>query len=306
MFRTIFLGLLVNIAIMAVLSLIIEVFGLNQILYYYLGGGYPQLFAICLFWGMGGAFISLLLSKWMAKTFHGVEILSPTGPQSALVLRVHNIAKRAGMNTMPEVGVFRSHDVNAFATGRSKDDSLVALSTALLERMDNEEVDGVIGHEVAHIVNGDMVTMTIIQGVVNAFVMFFAYVVAEIISNATRRNDDNGRGLGGLAHYFLRQMLMTVFGILAYPIVAWFSRAREYRADAGSAQFVSKNSMVKALNALKRAYPQIRQAHAQDESVLGQRGHAPALNISNQMSWAEIMSTHPPLEKRIAALNGGR
>ncbi len=303
MFRTIFLGLLVNIAIMLVLTFIIQILGLNEFLHMYLGSGYANLFAICLFWGMGGAFISLLLSKWIAKKFNRVEVLSATGKNSAFVLRVHAIAKRAGMTVMPEVGVFPSHDVNAFATGRSKNDSLVAVSSGLLERMDSEEIDGVLGHEIAHIVNGDMVTMTVIQGVGNAFVMFFAYVVAELINNATRRDNDEGRGMGGLANYFLRQFLMTIFGLLAYPIIDWFSRVREYRADAGSAKFDNKSSMIKALNALKRAYPQIKEAKSLDDKAFGASSHSPALNISSEISFAEIMSTHPTLDKRIAALN---
>ncbi len=296
MFKTVFLGLLVNIAIMGTLSIILKITGLDQALFQYLGGGYPYLFSMCLFWGMGGAFISLLMSKWIAKTFNHVQVLSVTGPQGDVVRMVHSIAQRAGMTVMPEVGIYQSPDVNAFATGSSKNNSLVALSTGLLNLMDRDEVEGVIGHEISHIVNGDMVTMTVVQGVVNAFVMFFAFIVTQIISNALRSDNDDGPGLGFFAQFFVRQALMGVFGMMAYPIVAGFSRYREYKADAGAAKTVGAPAMIKALTALKRAYPQL--VESKDEMATS---HA-TMNISSKINMVELFSTHPTLDKRIERL----
>lgn len=293
MFRTILLGILVNIAIMLALSFIISIFGIDKILFQYLGGGYPFLFAFCLFWGMGGAFISLLMSKWIAKRFNGVELVSTTGPYGGLARTVHTIASRAGIDEMPEVGIYNSPDVNAFATGSSKNNSLVAVSTGLLQKLNDEEIEGVLAHEVSHIANGDMVTMTVVQGIVNSFVMFFAYVVAEIISNAIRGDDDDGPGLGFFAHFLVRQLLMGVFGFIAWPVVAWFSRFREYRADSGSADLVGKYKMINALEGLKRSYPNLTQNSEIKTSTM---------NISSKINMMEIFSTHPTLEKRIAAL----
>ena len=301
MFRTIILGLIVNIAIMMILSFFIQFFGLHQLMLQYLGGGYTSLFALCLFWGMGGAFISLLLSKWMAKTFFGVKIITPTGEYGAIVRKIHEIARRSGMREMPEVGIYMSNDLNAFATGSSKNNSLLAVSSGLLETLNEEEMEGVIGHEIAHIVNGDMVTMTVVQGIVNAFVMFFAYIIAEIIDRALSR-DDEGGGLGFFAHFIVRQLLMMVLGLLAYPIVAGFSRWREYRADSGSGNIVGKHKMIKALEALKAAYPRLEEAATQDKKMYGRKRPQATMSISSKSAIFELMSTHPPLDKRINAL----
>ena len=187
----------------------------------------------------------------------GVTIVSQRDARyGQLVTKVHQIARRAGLQTMPEVGIFNSPVVNAFATGRSRNNSLVAVSTGLLQKMREDEVEGVLAHEVAHIANGDMVTMALIQGVINAFVMFLARVVAYAIQSSMRSNDDREGGghMGGLAYMMTVFVLEIIFGIIASTIVMAFSRWREYRADAGSAALVGKDKMIAALTALKRDY----------------------------------------------------
>lgn len=287
------LFILTNILVIAAVSIILQVFGIGNYLTAQ-GIDYQSLLIICMVWGMAGSFISLMMSKWMAKTMMGLEIVTPTGPYGTLVRKVHEISRRAGLSEMPEVAIYRSPDVNAFATGPSKNNSLVAVSTGLLERMNDDEAEGVLAHEVAHIANGDMVTMALIQGVVNAFVMFLARVAAFAIDQATRRDNDDGRGLGMFAHFFLVQILQVIFGILAAPVVMGFSRWREYRADAGSAKLVGKDKMIRALENLKRNYP--IQEQVKEEPAMA------AFKISSKKAWAELFASHPSLDKRIAAL----
>lgn len=281
----------VNILIIVMLSLVLNLLGISPYLTAY-GIDYQSLAVFCLIWGMGGAFISLMLSKWMAKTMMGVQIVSTTGPNSDLVHMVHHLSKKAGLNTMPEVGIYQSPELNAFATGPSKNNSLVAVSTGLLQRMDREELEGVLGHEVSHIANGDMVTMTLIQGVMNAFVMFLARALAFAIAQASRRDDDREGGMGFFAQYALIMLFETVFGILASLVIAWFSRLREFRADSGSASIAGKEKMIKALEALKRSYPQLQKGETAFR----------AMQISSKGSWMEAFSTHPNLDRRIDAL----
>lgn len=287
------LFILTNILVIMTVSVIIQIFGLGNYLTAQ-GIDYQALLIICMVWGMAGSFISLLMSKWMAKTIMRVEIVTPTGPYGSLVRKVHEISRRAGLTQMPEVGIYQSPDINAFATGPSKNNSLVAVTTGLLERMNDEEAEGVLAHEVAHIANGDMVTMALIQGVVNAFVMFLARVAAFAIDQATRRDNDEGGGLGGIAHYILVMVLQVVFGIMAAPIVMGFSRWREYRADAGSAKLVGKDKMIAALESLKRNYG--IQEQVKEEPAMA------AMKISSKKAWMELFSSHPSLDKRIAAL----
>ncbi len=216
MFKRIGLMIGVNILIIAAASILMSIFGLNG---RYVAGGtlnFGSLFAVCLIWGMVGSFVSLLLSKFMAKMMMGVQIISEDGPHRELVLKVHRLARKAGITKMPEVGIYQSDDINAFATGPSKNNSLVAVSTGLLGRMNDDEVEGVLAHEVAHIANGDMVTMTLVQGVVNAFVMFLSRVVAFLIDQALRNNNDEekGGGLGPIAYTILVFVLDIIFGIL--------------------------------------------------------------------------------------------
>ena len=291
--KRIFFFVLVNIAVMFTINIIINVFGLNE----YFGTGTQGLLMMCLLWGMVGSFISLWMSKWMAKSMMGVQIISPTSsdPQArALVERVHQLSRKAGLPKMPEVGFYQSDEVNAFATGPSKSSSLVAVSTGLLNRMRDDEVEGVLGHEVAHIANGDMVTMTLVQGVVNSFVMFFSYIVANFL---VRGDDEDGGGGNFFMEFMLRQVLMIAFGLLATPIVAGFSRWREFRADAGGAKIAGRDKMIAALQALRSTTDHVDDTQKQFS----------ALKISGRDLGpiARLFMTHPPLEARISRLSRG-
>ncbi|MEO6094751.1 MAG: protease HtpX [Fibrobacteria bacterium] len=284
-----------NFLIVMTIALILNVFGLGRFLGGF-GANQSALFIMCLVYGFGGAFVSLALSRFMAKTFMGVKVIDPANPGQfrKLVETVHALAQKAGLPKMPEVGVYQSGEVNAFATGPSKSRALVAVSTGLLQRMDEGEVEGVLGHEIAHVANGDMVTMTLLQGLINAFVMFLAHLIAMAIAN--RNRDENGRGsMGG--NPFLVMALQAVLSPLGFLVVAWFSRQREFRADAGGARFAGKGKMVGALQSLQRAF-------GRQPSMDGGRGESLAtLKISGRPSGLmALLSTHPPLEDRIARL----
>ncbi len=248
------------------------------------------LMVMCALWGFGGAFISLLLSRWMAKKMMGVELIDANtqDPRAREILNmVYNLSQRAGLEKMPEVGIYESPEVNAFATGPSRNRSLVAVSSGLLARMTRDEVEGVIGHELAHVANGDMVTMTLIQGVVNAFVMFFARILANIISSQV---DERMRG----GVYFGLSLLFDImFGILGSVVVAYFSRVREFRADQGGALYAGRDKMIGGLRRLQSMYDQM----PADQSNLA------TMKISNRPGGIfALMSTHPPLEERIRRL----
>jgi heat shock protein HtpX len=295
----------VNILITITISLIMGIFGVGHWLTAS-GINYSALMVFCLLWGMGGSFINLLISKWLAKKMMGVEIVSSTGQYKDLVQMVHSSAKRAGMTTMPEVGVYNSPDINAFATGPSKKNSLVAVSTGLLNRMSAQEIEGVVGHEVAHIANGDMVTMTLIQGVMNAFVMFFARIAAYAVSQAMRgdRDDDNR---GGATNGFMFHMIVMgfelVFGILASLVINAFSRYREFRADEGGARLAGKEKMIAALEGLKRNMNMRLDENAEQPNKSFQ-----TMQISTRKSggFLKLFSTHPDLDDRIKALTKRR
>ncbi len=286
---------LINILVLIVIGSVSTFLGLDSYYTQY-GLDYQKLAFICLLWGMGGAFISLFISKFMAKKFMGVEIVDERGPYRTLVTKVNEIAKRANMKKPPEIGVYQSNDMNAFATGPSESNSLVAFSTGLLNGMSDEELDGVIAHEISHITNGDMVTMTLLQGVMNAFVMFAARVVTFAIDNALR--DDRGRGgLGPITHFFVVIALQVAFGFMAQFVVSYFSRFREYRADAGAAKLVGKNSMTAALSKLQSYYSLAYIKATPADSPFK------SMQISSKSSIMKLLSTHPPLEQRIEALN---
>jgi len=291
MFRRFFFFILTNIMIMLLISTLVQLFGIQPYLTQS-GIDYQQLIAICLVWGMGGAFISLLLSKWSAKMMMGLQPIDITDPRHGWIAdRVHEYARKAGITTVPEVYFYESPELNAFATGPSKNNSLVAVSTGLIRQMNKAEVEGVLGHEVAHIANGDMVTMTLIQGVINAFVMFLARVVTFAIDNLMKKDDDEG--LGGLAQYLLIQLFQVIFGILGSLVTCYFSRTREYKADEGGASLAGKDKMIAGLQALKAHY-EIPADNSQ-----------PALatfKISGSPSWLSLFSTHPQLDDRINAL----
>lgn len=292
----------VSLAVGITISTIMSLLGIGN---YIAQGGiqYGSLMAFCLLWGMGGSFIALLLSKQMAKWTMGVQIVTLEGPHRGIVEKVHRLSRRAGLTEMPEVGIYQSMEVNAFATGRSRNSSLVAVSTGLLTRMDDAEVEGVLAHEVAHIANGDMVTMTLVQGVVNAFVMFFSRIAAFAISQAMRSNDDEDSAPNPFVHMMLVFVLDIVFGLLAMPIIAWFSRYREFRADKGGADLAGREKMIAALESLQRAYPQMASEAANSDGKADPNFRA--MQISSKAGVMALFSTHPPLDVRIAALKKG-
>jgi len=292
-FRRIFLFLIVNMLVMATISILLAVFNVGPTMSS-AGIEYGNLMAFCLIWGMGGAFISLGLSRIMAKFAMGVEVIDPNTPDPSmqrLVQMVHRLARSANLPAMPEVGIYQSPEVNAFATGPTKSRALVAVSTGLLNRMSYEEVEGVVGHEVAHIANGDMVTMTLLQGVVNAFVMFLSRVIAFALSQ--RSNDDGERRVTHVSPFLVMaiEMVLMLFGSM---VVAWFSRWREYRADAGGAKIAGRENMIRALQRLK----------ANVEGV--DMDSAPSfmsMKISTKPNRVlALFSSHPPLEQRIERL----
>ena len=258
---------------------------------------YSSLLIMCAIFGCVGSFISLFLSKSMCKRAYGVRVI--TTPQNHqeqfLVNTIAVLCQKDGL-AMPEVGIYQSRDPNAFATGASKDAALVAVSTGLLDSMTEDEVAGVLGHEISHIKNGDMVTMALLQGVLNTFVYFFSYVVAFAIVNASRSNSNDNRGASfgsSMMFYTVNSIMQMVFGIGATMILMWFSRYREYRADAGSASLNGKQAMIAALQALQRGV-----APKEDK----EHSYMQALCINGPVTVSELFMSHPPLEKRIRAL----
>ncbi len=301
MTKRIFLLLMVNILVMTTITVIL---GLLRVGNLFPAGGLAGLAVFCLVWGFGGAFISLGLSRLMAKWIMGVQVIPPNTSDPALqelVQTVHGLARGAGLPSLPEVGIYESDEVNAFATGPTKSRALVAVSTGLLNRMGSREVEGVLGHEVTHISNGDMVTMTLIQGVINAFVMFLSRVLAFVISQAMRSRDDRDSGGGGWMQYLLVIVFQIFFSILGSIVVCWFSRWREFRADAGGARLAGRENMINALRALARLHdPEVAAAEAKRAQAFQ------SLKISGQTrGLMALFATHPPIEERIARLEQG-
>ena len=280
----------VNLLILVTLSFTLNVLGVRPYLTHF-GIDYQSLIIFCLVWGMGGAFISLALSRVMAKWMMGVQVIDPTqagGEAAELVAMVHRLAQSAGLPALPQVGIYESPEVNAFATGPTKSRALVAVSTGLLRAMDRTELEGVLGHEISHVANGDMVTMTLIQGIVNAFVMFLARVIGFFVSQNVR--EENRRWV----NYLVVIVLEILLSLLGMMVVAFFSRSREFRADAGSALLSGREKMVAALENLQRTY----------EPLEHNRSMA-TLKISGKSGgFLSLLSTHPPLAARIAALKG--
>jgi heat shock protein HtpX len=300
MTKRIFLLVVVNILVMTTITVVL---GLLRVGHYFPQGGLAGLAVFCLIWGFAGAFISLALSRLMAKWMMGVRVVSPDTSDPALrglVETVHELARSAGLPRLPEVGIYESDEVNAFATGPTRSRALVAVSTGLLQRMGNREVAGVLGHEVTHIANGDMVTMTLIQGVVNAFVMFLSRVLAFVISQAMRSRDERDSG-GGMLYFVLVMVFQMVLSLLGSLVVCWFSRQREFRADAGGARLAGRGNMINALQVLGRLYnPELAAAEAQRSQAFQ------SLKISGQRGgFLSLLATHPPLEERIARLEQG-
>jgi len=294
--KRIVLFIAVNILVVLTISLLVNLLGLQPYMTAR-GINYRALLIFCSVIGFTGSFISLQLSRWSAKMAMGVELIDPESPrhplEARLVESVKGLCQRAGLRTLPEIGIYPSPEVNAFATGPSRSRALLAVSSGLLKGMDSRALEGVLGHEISHIANGDMVTMTLIQGVANTFVMFFARIAAFAIENALRSRDERG-GLGPFAYYILVSVLETAFMLLAAPLVYYFSRTREYRADAGSAQIAGRDTAIHALESLK-GLTQVRDDRAPALAAFKINGHGTGL-------LSLLFSTHPPLDARIEAL----
>lgn len=296
--KRIFLFLAVNFLVIIAISLVLNILGIRPYLTAQ-GINYESLLAFCMIWGMGGAFFSLATSRIMAKMLMGVKVIDPdTGDPHLqdLVQTVHRLAQAASLPKMPQVGVYNSQEVNAFATGPTKSRALVAVSSGLLNGMRRDEIEGVLGHEIAHVANGDMVTMTLVQGIVNAFVMFLSRAIAFVVVQALRsRHEDEGGGFSYMTYFLVSMVLEVVFMIFGSIAVAWVSRFREFRADAGGARLAGRQNMVNALKGLMRTYG-ITDAAAQQPSIQ-------TLKISGRgTGLMRLFSTHPPLEARIARL----
>lgn len=282
--KRVFLFLLTNIAVLTVITIILSIFGLSG-----KTNNVGELLAFSAVIGFTGSFISLFMSKWIAKRSTGAVVIQR--PQSEIEAWLLSTVERQAMTAgikMPEVAIYDSPEVNAFATGARKNDSLVAVSTGLLRTMTKDEVEGVLAHEISHVANGDMVTLTLIQGVVNTFVVFFARIIANIIANAV--SDSDKEGISQLAYMAIVIVLQILFGFLASFIVMWFSRQREYRADAGAAHVVGRGKMIAALKRLQGT---------PDGAGLPKEMSAMGIAGGDKDS---MLSTHPTLENRISAL----
>jgi heat shock protein HtpX len=280
-----------NIAVMVVITILFNILGLSG----YMGAhgiNLGQLLLMSAIIGVTGSVISLAMSKTMAKTSMGVMVIEQPQNQTEkwLIDVVQRQAQQAGIG-MPEVGIFQSGMPNAFATGMNKNAALVAVSTGLLQAMTPDEVEAVVGHEMTHVSNGDMVTMALLQGVLNTFVYFFATIIGSIVDRSMSNDDRGGYGMG----YYMAQMIAQIaLGFLASIIVAWFSRRREFRADAGGASLAGREKMIGALRALQRAH---------DPEALPGQFAAFGINGGGVM---KLFMSHPPLEERIAALQNAR
>jgi heat shock protein HtpX len=287
--KRIFLFVVTNLAVLALLTLVIfiieQVFGVQLA-----GSGVGGLLVFAAVFGFGGALISLALSKWTAKRMMGVRLI--TAPQSDaeswLIATVQRLANQAQIG-MPEVGIFDAEETNAFATGARRNAALVALSTGLLRSMSRPQIEAVLGHEISHVANGDMVTLALLQGVLNTFVIFLARIIGSVVDRALFKNDRQDSGIG----FFLTTLVaQIVLGIFASMIVSWYSRRREFRADRGGADLAGTGSMISALEALKRS---------QGEPMPPQM-QAFGINTGSAGGFMRLFMTHPPLDERIAAL----
>ncbi|QSA98550.1 protease HtpX [Methylococcus sp. EFPC2] len=292
----ILLFLLTNAAVLLLISVIFHFLGLGNVLRQ--NGVNLDLNSLLLYSaviGMSGSFISLVMSKWMAKHSMGVFVIEQpsNATEQWLLETVRRLAQNAGIG-MPEVGIFDSPDPNAFATGMSKNSALVAVSTGLLHHMDADAVEAVLGHEISHVANGDMVTLGLLQGVVNTFVIFFAKIIGFFVDRVLLRSADDERGGYGPGYFIAEMVAQILLSILATMIVMWFSRYREFRADAGGAKLAGRDKMINALRALQRAH---------DPQPLP--GEMAAFGI-NAGGVSKLFMSHPPLEERIEALRNAR
>jgi heat shock protein HtpX len=287
--RRVMYFLITNVAILIVLGIVLRVLGVEPYVTPY-GLNYQSLLIFSAVFGMGGAFISLALSKWSAKRLTRAQVISEPSNETErwLVRTVADLATKSGIG-MPEVAVYPSDDMNAFATGMKRNSALVAVSTGMLRRMDKEKVRAVLAHEVAHVKNGDMITLALIQGVVNTFVIFFARIIGYTVDRVILRNE-RGHGIG----FWVTTIIAEIFlAMLASIIVFWFSRKREYRADSGAAELVGKKPMVGALESLKAS---IKQPHLPDQMA------AFGISGSKKSGLKALFATHPDLDDRINTL----
>ncbi len=286
--KRIFLLVVTNFAVLAVLSVTMQLLGVDRMLEQDTGLNLQGLLLMAAIFGFGGSFISLAISKWMAKMATGAQVIEvPSNTTERwLVDTVKRQAEKAGIG-MPDVAIYDAPEINAFATGWNRNDALVAVSSGLLQNMTREEAEAVLGHEISHVANGDMVTLTLIQGVLNTFVIFLSRVVGFIVDRVLLKNE-RGYGVGFMVTTFVAQI---VLGILASIIVMWFSRWREFRADAGGAALAGRDKMIAALERLKLNHEQ-SQLPAQIS----------AFGISGGGGWMRLLMSHPPLDERIAAL----
>lgn len=293
MVKRIVLFVVLNFLVVLMISLGLNLFNVRPYLTAY-GLDMRSLLVFCFIWGMGGAFISLALSRVIAKWMTGVKLIDPktqNGEEKLLLETVHNLSLKAGLKTPPQVGIYRSNEVNAFATGPSRSRSLVAVSSGLLDRMNQAELEGVIGHEISHIANGDMVTMTLLQGVVNAFVMFLARILAYALSSNRNRQESRST----TSYVMFVYLFEVIFMILGSIVVAGYSRYREYRADAGGARLAGKDAMISSLKTL-RVLQEIKDPREQPALA--------AFKISHQgrKGLLRLFASHPPLAERIERL----
>ncbi|MEW5912956.1 MAG: protease HtpX [Thermodesulfobacteriota bacterium] len=293
MFKRVFLLVLVNFLVLMTLLIITRILGVDRF-FAQTGMNYQALFIFALVIGFGGAFISLALSRLMARWTMGVQIIDPgaaSGNEAWLLNTVHNLARSAGLGAMPQVGVYPSEEVNAFATGPTRSRSLVAVSSGLLERLDREAVSGVLAHEVSHVKNGDMVTMTLLQGVINTFVVFLSRAVAFAVAQASR-SDEEDSGFSTMTYFIVSIVLEICLAILGSLVVMGYSRWREYGADAGGASLAGRGAMIHALESL---------LGTKELVDTGQKTLS-TLKIAGGGALMRLFASHPPLEERIARL----
>ena len=285
------LFLATNIAIMVVLVIVAELLGIDQMLAEQ-GMSMVGMLIPCALFGVGGSFLSLLISKWIAKRSTGCEIITePRSDTEAWLIQTVGLQAQAAGIGMPEVGIFPSQSPNAFATGANKNKALVAVSAGLLHNMNKDEVEAVLAHEVSHVANGDMVTLALIQGVLNTFVYFLARVIGQIVDGYLSR--DGGRGGRGIGYFAVVIVAQIALGLLASMIVMWFSRKREFKADAGGAALAGRPKMIAALERLKSA---------SDDVPLPEQ--LKAFGISGTPSrFMQLMASHPPIDERIERLH---
>jgi heat shock protein HtpX len=291
LFKRVVLFIVTNLAVLLVLGIVLRLLGIDGYLEQSgTGLNYEALLVFSAIFGFGGAFISLAMSKWMAKRATGARVIErpANGTETWLVGTVQRLAQQAGIG-MPEVAIYDAPDMNAFATGARRDSALVAVSTGLLQGMSKDEVEAVLAHEISHVANGDMVTLTLVQGVLNTFVIFLSRIIGHVIDRVVLRNENDR---GGIGYFFAVIVAQLVLGILASIIVMWVSRQREFRADAGSARLNGKQPMIRALARLERGGPAQLPESMEAFGISGR--HAGGL--------ARLFMSHPPIAERIAAL----